>query len=226
MRCSSIPMSLLLLTWAGLARAQSEGPEAAGWRYDAENAQEILETCAGCHGRTGRGGKEGTYPRLAGLDEVYLARQIRAFKTRARKNVPMYPYATERELPPDDVRDIARLLSQLELPTRMPELPPDASALERLRAAVSVFDIPAVAGDLERGARIYEDECSDCHGPDGWGDDDVPQLAGQYTEYLRGQIEHFRSGERKNDDMEGVFDGITAADLDDLFAYLASRDDG
>jgi len=226
MRRSSIPMSVLFLAFAGLARAQSEGPEAPGWSYDAENAQEILETCAGCHGRTGRGGKEGTYPRLAGLDETYLARQIRAFKTRERKNVPMYPYATERELPPDDVRDIARLLSQLELPTRMPELPPDASALDRLRAAVSVFDIPPVEGDSERGSTIYEDECSDCHGPEGWGEDDVPQLAGQYTEYLRRQIEHFRSGQRKNEDMDGVFDGITAADLDDLFAYLASRDDG
>jgi cytochrome c553 len=128
-------------------------------------------------------------------------------------------------LPPDDVRDISRLLSQLQLPTSMPDLPPDASALQRLRAALTVFNVPPVDGDAERGAGIYEEECSDCHGPEGWGEDDVPQLAGQYTEYLRRQIDNFRSGERKNEDMDGVFDAISATDLEDLFAYLASRDD-
>jgi len=215
----------LLLAWVGSARAQSQAPDTPAWTYDAENAAEILETCAGCHGRTGRGGKGGTYPRLAGLDEVYLARQLNAFKTRERVNIPMYPYATERELPPDDVRDIARLFSQMELPTRMPELPPDASALERLRAALTVFNVAPVEGDSQRGAEIYEEACSDCHGPEGWGEDDVPQLAGQYTEYLRRQIASFRSGKRKNEDMDDVLDSISASDLEDLFAYLASRDD-
>jgi cytochrome c553 len=215
----------LLLAWAGLARAQSESAGADGWTYDPENAEAILETCAGCHGRTGRGGKGGTYPRLAGLDEVYLARQIQAFKARERINLPMYPYATERELPPDDVRDISRLFSRMELPTRMPELPPDASSLERMRAALTVFNVPPVEGDIARGGEVYEESCGDCHGSEGWGEDDVPQLAGQYTQYLRRQIGQFRSGERKNDDMEDVFDDLTAQDLEDLFAYLASRDD-
>jgi cytochrome c553 len=224
-RLSSIVMLAILLAGVAVARPQSEEPDAPEWAYDAENAEEILETCAGCHGRTGRGGKGGTYPRIAGIDEAYLARQMRAFKTRERVNIPMYPYATERELSPNDVLDISRLFSRMELPTRMPDLPPGTSALVRLRTALTVFNVPPVDGDAERGAEIYEAECSDCHGPEGWGEDDVPQLAGQYTEYLRRQIDGFRSGERSNEDMDGVFESITATDLDDLFAYLASRDD-
>jgi len=195
------------------------------WSYDPDNAQDILEVCAACHGRNGEGGKGGEYPRIAGLAEEYLKRQLRAFKARERINIPMFPYATERELPPDDVRDIARLLSQIELPTERP--PPDAemTSLERLLAVQAVFNVPRIDGDIENGAEIYDEECSECHGEGGWGEDDVPQLAGQHTSYLRRQIAHFRSGERVNEDMEDVFEGFDDEDLEDVFAYLASVDD-
>lgn len=224
----SLGIALLLLCWVSPARAQqpvSETTQESEWRYDPENAQEILEVCSACHGRNGEGGKDGAYPRLAGMDEEYLERQLRAFKARERINIPMYPYATERELPPDDVRDVARLISEIELPTERP--PPDAemSALERLLAVQAVLNVPRVEGDVERGAELYADECSECHGEEGWGEDDIPQLAGQHTNYLRRQIEGFQSGERVNDEMDGVFEDLEENDLEDIFAYLASRDD-
>ena len=149
----------------------------------------------------------------------------RAFKSRERINIPMYPYSTERELPPDDVRDIARLFSQIELPTELPSPDAKMSAYERLLAAQSVFNVPRAEGDIERGGELYEEECSDCHGEDGWGEDETPQLAGQHTNYLRRQIESFRSGERLNNDMEGVFDELDDDDIEDIFAWLASLDD-
>ena len=218
--------SLISVAWPNSAHAQQETAGATGWKYDPENAQDIMETCAACHGRSGQGGKDGEYPRIAGLDERYIARQLRAFKARKRLNIPMYPYATERELPPNDVREISRLLSEIELPTKMPPFDETMSALDRLRAAQAVFQIPRVeGGDVERGAEIYEAECSECHGEGGWGDDDTPQLAGQHTNYLRRQIANFQSGERVNEDMDGVFESINKQDLEDVFAYLASRDD-
>jgi cytochrome c553 len=215
---------IALLLVARLCLAQEPTPTEPDWKYDPENARDILGTCAACHGSNAEGGKGGTYPRLAGLPEDYIAKQLRAFKRRERTNIPMYPYATERELPETDIRDVARLISQIELPTELP--PPDAplSALERLRAAQAVFNVPNVPGDLERGAALYEDECSDCHGPQGWGEDAAPQLAGQYTEYLRTQIASFRSGARVNEDMEGVLDDLDEDDLQDIFAFLAARD--
>jgi cytochrome c553 len=219
----------LAIAWLGAAlvpnaAAQEPAPD-PGWKYDPENAQYILDTCAGCHGKNGEGGKGGTYPRIAGLDEKYIAKQLRAFKARDRHNIPMQPYANERELPESDIRDIARLFSTLELPTEMPSPDAEMSALERLLAAQAVFNVPRVDGDVERGAALYEEECGDCHGPEGWGEDDAPQLAGQYTEYLRRQLVAFRSGTRVNDDMEDVFDGLEDADLEDIFAFLATLDD-
>jgi len=184
-----------------------------------------METCATCHGRTARGGKNGTYPRIAGLDERYILRQIEAFRLRKRINIPMYPYTTTRELPPDDARDIAHFISQIQLPTKLPKFTPEMSALDRLNLAQSVFRVPPVKGDIERGGELYEDDCADCHGDEGWGGDDVPQLAGQHTNYLRRQVRHYRSGERQNDDMDGVLDDLSDADMEDVYAYLASRDD-
>jgi cytochrome c553 len=223
-RCGT-GVALFLTAWAGFALARQATSEAPPWEYDPENARDILETGAACHGKNGEGGKNGTYPRLAGLKADYIAKHLRAFKARDRANIPMYPYATERELPASDVLDVARLLSEIELPTEMPALEESMSALERLRAAQAVFNVPRVEGDVERGAELYENECGDCHGEDGWGDGDAPQLAGQHTEYLRRQVESFQSDERVNEDMEGILDGLDDESLQDLFAYLASRDD-
>jgi len=220
-----IGVALLMFAWVSLAPGQVTAADEAAWQYDPENAQEIMETCAACHGKTGAGGKDGAYPRLAGLDEDYIIKQLRAFKARDRINIPMYPYATERELPPNDIRDIARLLSQIELPTSMPELDDSASAYQRLLAAQSVFNVPRVDGDIEHGAELFGDECAECHAEDGWGEGKAPQLAGQHTNYLREQVANFQSGERANEDMDGVFEDISARDIEDIFAFLSSLDD-
>jgi cytochrome c553 len=218
-----ILVAMLLLGCA--VTAPSEVPIVEGWTYDPENADDILAMCAGCHGKTGAGGGAGEYPRLAGLDERYIIRQLRDFKSRKRINIPMYPFATERELPPDDVLDIARLLSQIELPTKIPSPDAGMSPYERLLAAQAAFNVPRVEGDIERGFELYDEECGYCHGEQGWGIDEVPQLAGQYTGYLRRQIQDFRFGRRQNDEMDGVLDELDANDLEDIFAYLASCDD-
>ncbi|MCP5057495.1 MAG: c-type cytochrome [bacterium] len=225
---SLLGIALLLLCWIAPAGAQQDAsapPQEPHWKYDPDNARDILEVCAACHGRNGEGGKDGEYPRIAGLSADYLERQLQAFKAHERINIPMYPYATERELPPDDVRDIARLLSEIELPTERPPADVEMSSLERLLAVQAVFNVPRIDGDIERGAELYDEECSECHGEQGWGEDDVPQIAGQHTNYLRRQIKQFRSGERVNEDMEDVFDGFDEDDIEDIFAYLASVDD-
>jgi len=218
-------IAALTVALAGSLLARGEPAGTPAWSYDPENARDILGTCAACHGNRGQGGKGGEYPRLAGLNADYITRQLRAFKARDRINIPMYPYTTERELPESDVRDIARLLSEIELPTRLPSPDAPMSALERLRAAQAVFNVARVDGDLERGAALFEDECSDCHGPEGWGEEETPPLAGQYTEYLRRQIAKFRSGERRNEDMDGVLDPLSDKDVQDILAYLSTRDD-
>ncbi len=219
----SIGIPLLLLLISGLASAEPK--EASDWEYDRHNAQDVLETCAGCHGKNAAGDDENGYPRLAGLKEKYIVRQLEAFKGRTRVNIPMDPYASERELPADDVRDVARLLSTMELQTAWPVLTPEMTSYERLLATQAVFNVPTVEGDLVRGAELFDEECSDCHGEQGWGEDDAPQLAGQHTNYLRKQVAAYQSGKRINEDMDGVFEGLEERELEDIWAFLSTRDD-
>jgi len=82
---------------------------------DLELGEEINEVCAGCHGEYGEGGKQGEYPRLAGLPVAYISEQLKLFKDEKRKNMPMRPYANERELPDEDIPSIAVFLSQIKL---------------------------------------------------------------------------------------------------------------
>lgn len=226
---------ILVLTAAGASRvlAEEEEPSAVDtptgpvWEYDPENAQEILGTCAGCHGNNGQGGSDGTYPRLAGLRAKYIAKQLRAFKMKERINIPMYPYAIERDLPETDVLDIARLLSKIKLPTELPEFDESTSAFEKLLAAQSVFNVRRVEGDVERGAEIYEEKCRKCHGKEAKGRGSSPPLAGQYTEYLERQIEEYKTGARAYSDkrMKKFIDTLVDDDIQDLLAYFSTRDD-
>lgn len=199
---------------------------------DMEYGEEINETCAGCHGVYGQGSFEGEYPRLAGLDAEYIAKQLNDFKQRKRINIPMIPFANDRELPGNDVRIIAEYLSRIQLPTKLQPIDEENfDALERLEASKRVVNIGDHPGDVERGRKAYQDECAVCHAKDGYGikKKRAPQLAGQYSEYLLRQIGHYRSGKRLHDDdvddME-VFNEISDETFNDMLAYLATLDDG
>jgi cytochrome c553 len=209
------------------AKLRTGVPSEPEWVYDPENAQDILDTCAGCHGKDGEGGGDGTYPRLAGMKAKYIARQLRAFKKRERINIPMYPYAIERDLPETDVLDVSRLLSKMKLLTEMPEFDDSMSAFQKLSLARKVFNIPRAYGDVERGAELYEEKCRSCHGREGKGRGNAPMLAGQYSDYLERQIDLYRKGERyfEDDRMQVAIDSLDGDDIDDLLAYFSTRDD-
>jgi cytochrome c553 len=193
--------------------------------YDPDNGEEINEICAGCHGEYGQGGGDGTYPRLAGMPAKYTAIQLRAFKSRERINIPMFPYATERELPEEDLRDISIFLSRIELYSKMPDLAEGATAYEKLLITKRVFNVARVEGDIEKGRVFYDQNCKKCHRPDGAGRGTNPPLAGQFTVYLRRQIDLFLSGERAHKNVDKYMRPPTDQDWNDLFAYLASVDD-
>ena len=197
---------------------------------DLDYGEEINETCAACHGEFGEGSIDGEYPRLAGLDSRYLARQLRNFKSRERINIPMLPYATERELPEEDVRAIAAYLASIKLPSQLP--PVDKSefdAYERLQASKQVLNIARYTGDVVAGQRVYSKECAGCHGKDAGGDAGqlIPPLAGQHSLYLLRQVNRFRKGERIHDDPRdaAIFQAISDTEIGDILAWLSTVDD-
>ncbi|MGH6691389.1 MAG: c-type cytochrome [Gammaproteobacteria bacterium] len=55
---------------------------------DAAAGQKAYLLCASCHGVTGSGFEEGRVPPLAGMDDWYVAAQIRKFKSGVRGTMP------------------------------------------------------------------------------------------------------------------------------------------
>ncbi|MBL8442068.1 MAG: c-type cytochrome, partial [Betaproteobacteria bacterium] len=158
---------------------------------DLEKGKEINGTCAACHGEFGQGGKKGEYPRLAGQRPGYIMDQLKSFRSRTRINIPMFPYTQERELPDEDIRDVAEYLASIELPTKMPSFKGDEDALTRLLMVDKVMIIPRAEGDVDSGGAVYQKNCVTCHAKTGLGRGKFPMLVGQYTNYLKRQIDAY-----------------------------------
>lgn len=88
--------------------------------------------------------------------------------------------------------------------------------------STAVLIDPAVAADAAAG-REKAQQCRTCHGLDGVGKmPDVPNIAGESEIYLTKQLEAFRSGERRHEQMSIVAAGLSDQDIADLAAYYAS----
>lgn len=217
---------VVLVLWGSIgtgAAEESLGP--VDWdQRDLDNGAEINMVCAGCHGEYGQGGGGGVYPRLAGLPASYIAGQLRLFKSHERENIPMIPYANDRELPEEDILDISAYLSRIRLKTRFPPEDQKMDALERLKLSKQVMVIPRAEGDVVAGEALYLDNCKRCHGRDGMGraSRDAPRLVGQYTTYLAASIAHIKDGRRKHKDMEELFVENSPEALRDILAYIST----
>lgn len=191
---------------------------------DSEKGKEINGTCAACHGESGAGGKRGEYPRIAGQRAAYLEDQLKSFRARRRINIPMFPYTQERELPDEDIKEVAAYLAGIKLSTTMPTFKGDEDALTRLLAVDKVMIIPRAEGDIANGGLIYQKDCATCHAKTGKGRGKFPMLIGQYTNYLKKQMDAYIKGERPHDEVEikGILNTLTEKDLQDILAYLTS----
>jgi cytochrome c553 len=198
------------------------GLSQTGQAQNMEHGKEINATCAGCHGEFGQGGKHGEYPRIAGQRQAHIKDQLRAFRARTRLNLPMFPYTQERELSDADVEDVSAYLASVELPTKWPEFKDDDDALTRLTAVDKVMIIPRSPGNLDNGGALYQKNCVTCHARDGMGRGKFPRLVGQYTSYLKKQMDAFIKGERPHDEEEvgGLLNQFKEQDLNDILAYL------
>jgi thiosulfate dehydrogenase len=63
--------------------------------------------------------------------------------------------------------------------------------------------------------------CAGCHGPQGLGGGIYPRIAGQPSEYLRQQLELFRSGARINEFMQPIAKPLSDNDINELADYFA-----
>ena len=196
----------------------------AGRAQNLDKGKEINSTCAGCHGEFGQGGSRGEYPRIGGQRAAYIADQLKSYRARKRVNIPVYPYTQERELPDEDIKDVAAYLASIELPTKWPVFKETDDALTRLTLTERVMIIPRAPGNLGNGEAIYQKQCVTCHASSGMGRGMFPMLVGQYTNYLKRQMEKYVKGERPHDEegVGGLLNALKEEDMQDILAYLTS----
>lgn len=80
----------------------------------------------------------------------------------------------------------------------------------------------ALGADMAAGKRKAQ-ICAACHGIDGVGKNPtVPNIAGESELYLTKQLEAFRSGERRHEQMSIVAKPLKDEDIADLAAWYAA----
>jgi len=145
--------------------------------------------CTRCHGFDGASDGSGAFPRLDGQSPQYLAEQLRHFASGHRQNALMQPIA--KGLNDDEIDAVAQYYASLHAVSF-----PSHSVPEQLRDRGKQV---AEVGDLS----VRVQACESCHGPNGEGEliSGVPYLGGQYSHYISVQIQMFRQGYRKSQQM-------------------------
>jgi cytochrome c553 len=175
----------------------------------AQDAQTLASTvCAACHGIDGNSAIA-MFPKIAGLQSSYLAKQLRDFQAGRRKSDVMAPVVAT--LKPQDIVSLA-----------------DYYAVQAIQASIDVD-----AKIVGIGKLIYFDgneqtgvpACVGCHQPAGAGHLSYPRIGGQHAAYLRQQLKSFANGDRSNDAnrfMRVVAKRLSEEEIDAVAAYLAS----
>ncbi|MDQ3563811.1 MAG: c-type cytochrome [Pseudomonadota bacterium] len=180
---------------------------------DAVEGEPLYAACAACHGPQGEGNLALNAPKLSGLEDWYMKRQLKYFKQGARG-------AHDKDV-------FGRMMAP------MAATLVDNVAIENVVAYIKTLpDNPAPAtvnGDAARGKKIYA-TCGACHGPNGQGrwSANAPRHAGMSDWYMITQLKNFKQGIRgaHPQDMYGPQMGLMADILvddqaiNDLVAYI------
>ena len=202
-------VSLLLPVLLGLA-----GPARAA-DNPVDSMAQRMQACAACHGRDGRAGSDGYYPRIAGKPQQYLYNQLINFRARRRGYAPMTHMV--KHLSDDYLREIAAYFSALDLPYSPPQPGPTTPQ------GLALGDALVHAGDKARGIPA----CVSCHGSRMTGTlPDVPGLPGLPRDYINAQLGAWKTGLRHAsapDCMARVVARMGAQDIAAVSMWLASQ---
>ncbi len=167
--------------------------------------------CLSCHGADGAGNAAAGFPRLAGLNAGYLAKQLHDFASGSRTNMIMQPIA--KALSKQDIANVTAYYASQQAPHTAAKLEP---------------------GVIDEGKKLVErgdwsktvPACIQCHGPGAHGvGTHFPALAGQHASYIESQLNAWKQGMRKNDPdklMEGVAARLSDSQVKAVSAYLAT----
>jgi cytochrome c553 len=165
----------------------------------------LAQRCAICHGP--QGVSDANSPNLAGQFAAVTYKELNDFKTGARVNVVMSPFAAN--MSNQDMLDVAAYYAYL------PRVPSNS------------FDpkIPAPP-IVTTGAPMRNiAPCGSCHG-DIDNKAGSPWLGGQSAVYIKAQLQAFASGTRRNDisqQMRNIARHMTAEEIDQVARYYEAQ---
>ncbi len=188
---------LATLGFATPLQAQTDAPEI------------VRKVCQNCHGPDGNS-VSSTFPRLNGQQAAYIEAQIKKFRGHSRSDphAMAYMWGMAAQLSDEQAGEIAKYLS-----SRKPTEPQKGGAL------------------AAEGQKIFADgvdahnipPCAACHGDHGEGDGETPRLAGQHADYLKMQLEDFRSLVRNNEVMHANTKQMTNREIEAVVSFLANE---
>ena len=165
----------------------------------------LAQRCAICHGPTGISRADS--PNLAGQYASVIYKQMLDFRSGARSNAVMTPFAVN--LTDQEITELAAYYAWL------PRLPAYHPVPQLPRPRIVIYGAPM------RGIA----PCGSCHGS---LDNKVgsPWLEGLSEAYLKKQLNDFATGQRRNDisqQMRNIARAMTLEEIDEAAAYYASQ---
>ena len=199
MKTPRVSLWIAALLLAGTA-AQAQNAELA-------RAEEIVQgNCFICHGIDGESSSP-VFPRLAGQNAAYVARQLSDYKSGKRVSSAMQPMV--RDLNAADFKALGAWFASRK---------PQAHAVEDAELA-QVGRFIYQRGNPNSGVAA----CAACHGPKGHGTEALPRLAGQHALYTENQLKAFNKRQRTNDNavMHLIASKLTELEMKAVSSYLS-----
>ena len=179
----------------------------AGAFADEKRAEEIVQgKCFICHGADGESSSP-VFPRLAGQNAAYVARQLADYRSGKRRSTSMQPMV--EDLGPADFAALGAWYASR--PTHVHVVAdPDLAQVGRF-----VY----LRGNPYSGVAA----CATCHGPTGQGTETLPRVAGQHAQYTENQLKQFDKRERTNDNavMHAIASKLSELEVKAVASYLS-----
>lgn len=197
-----------ILIGAGILAALPALPAVADAKAGQARAEEIVSgRCFLCHGMEGES-LSPVFPRLAGQNAEYLARQLADFKNGKRKSETMKPQS--EELTTAEMKALGAFFEKKKASSHTPED----------KEIVPVGRYIFTKGNSYSGLP----SCASCHGPNGLGTTQLPRLAGQHPRYIEDQLKQFNKRERTNDNavMHTIASKLTELETHAVAEYIST----
>lgn len=181
-----------------------------------DSMAERTRACSHCHGKQGRAGPDGYYPRLAGKPAAYLYNQLRNFREGRRH----YSLMTGLLEPLTDayLMEMAQYFAGLNLPYPPPTPVTATTPTQLARGRTLVMQ-----GDPQKKIPA----CTNCHGDRLTGAlPHVPGLLGLPRDYLNAQLGGWQTGQRRAhgpDCMATIAARLDRADVSAISHWLAAQ---